>query len=91
VNTILKERWFSLSDEDKKTWKRWEQWDAKRYAHHMLIFTNAKDHNDFEESNKSEADASEIIHVPKKRKIPDEAEAASHRDPLTSIPKKSRH
>ena len=56
----------------------------------MLIFTNAKDHNDFEESNKSEADASEIIHVPKKRKIPDEAEAASHHDPLTSIPKKSR-
>jgi hypothetical protein len=57
----------------------------------MLIFMNAKDHSNFEESNKSEADASEIIHVPKKCKIPDKVEVASHRDPLTSIPKKSRH
>jgi hypothetical protein len=91
VNTILKERWFSLSEEDKKTWKGWEQWDAKRYAHHMFIFTNAKDHSDPEESNKSEVDVPEIMHVPKKRKISDAADPASHRDPLTPIPKKSRH
>ena len=70
-----------MSDEDKKIWKRWEKWDAQRYAHHMSIFTKAKDLSDREESNKREAEASEIMHVPKKRKIPDEADAAAGRDP----------
>jgi hypothetical protein len=95
VNKILKEGWFALSDEDKKIWKGWEQWDAKRYAHDAFIFANGKARSDSkeytEESNGVEADALQAVHVPKKRKIRVDADASSHRDPLSSIPKKSRY
>ena len=89
MNEILKERWFSLSDNEKHTWKRWEQWDAKRYAHEMVTFRNAQNSsNEAAESEKEiEADASQTMHVPKKRKLPHEE---SRSDSL-SIPKKSRH
>lgn len=95
MNKILKERWFALSDEDKKIWKGWEQWDAKRYAHDVFVFSNVKARSDSEEnpeeSNGDEADALQSVHVPKKRKIGVDADAVSHRDPLSSIPKKTRN
>lgn len=84
-----------MSDEDKKIWKGWEQWDAKRYAHDVFVFSNVKalsDSGDYpEDSNVGEADALQAVHVPKKRKISVDADAASHRDPLSSIPKKARN
>jgi len=73
-----------LSKEDKQTWKAWEQWDAKRYAHHLDIYNKAQEDSKEDvatELSESEADTSQILHVPKKRKSFSTAE---------SIPKKSR-
>lgn len=85
VNSILREKWYALSKEDKKTWKAWEQWDAKRYAHQLVIFRNAQvesNKDEVEAESESETNTSEILHVPKKRKSQDKME---------SIPKKSRN
>ena len=38
VNSILKERWYALTDDDKHKWKGWESWDAKRYAFQMEVY-----------------------------------------------------
>lgn len=85
---MLKERWFSLSDADRKIWKGWERWDAKRYAHQMMIYSQSQDRTDADESNKSEGtDALTTMHVPKKRKA---SAAESSVSSFSPIPKKSR-
>ncbi len=38
VNSILKERWYDLTDDGKHTWKEWEAWDAKRYEHQLNVY-----------------------------------------------------
>lgn len=88
VNSILREKWYSLSKEDKKTWKRWEQWDAKRYAHQLVIYNAAQESSKDDAAvagpSESEANVSNIMHVPKKRKPEDKAESLH-------IPKKARN
>lgn len=42
VNGILKERWFSLSNEEKDVWKKWQVWDEKRYRYQMRVFEDAE-------------------------------------------------
>lgn len=70
VNGILKERWFSISDEDKKTWKAWEEWDVKRFARDTAIHQNAK--RAIKKKRLSEPKSPQKgnqIHVPKKKKM----------------------
>jgi len=71
VNSLLKEKWFSLTDQDKKVWKKWEKWDLKRFARDTSIFDKA------EFNRKRSHDVSEdlcqdgvlqTMHIPKKRK-----------------------
>jgi len=42
VNSILKDAWIALSEEDKSVWKKWEVWDALRYERDLQIFQKAK-------------------------------------------------
>lgn len=76
-----------MSEEDKKTWKAWEEWDVKRHAYHLAIYKKAQaDPKDdaSAEPTESEADSSLMsMHVPKKRKSHDKVEAPK-------IPKKPR-
>lgn len=38
INSILKERWYALTDDEQDTWREWEVWDAKRYEYQMKIY-----------------------------------------------------
>ena len=42
VKRILKERWTNLSKDEKKVWKKWEGWDAKRYRRDVILFERNK-------------------------------------------------
>ena len=38
MNKILKEKWLAFSDEEKQMWKKWQEWDAKRYERDIKIY-----------------------------------------------------
>ena len=40
VNSILKDKWYALTDDEKQVWKEWEVWDAKRYEYQSGIYAN---------------------------------------------------
>lgn len=80
VNSILREKWYSLSKEEKQKWKEWEQWDAKRHAHQLAIYNTAQtahvdDGDASSEPTKSADDSLSALHVPKKRKVEDKLDA----------------
>ena len=87
VNSILREKWYALTKEDKQTWKEWEQWDAKRYAYHLAIYDKARaarsgTSEDDATSPKPSNTSADDLHVPKKRKVQDTKIETTH------IPKK---
>jgi len=101
VNAILKDRWFSLTDEEKDTWKKWEKWDAKRHDHDVAIFERSerkKRKSKDENARKREFSTSPVqgMNIPKKRKTqestPDPSSDGRHTPPQGSfsIPKKKR-
>lgn len=88
---MLKEKWFSLTDDEKHTWTKWEEWDAKRFDRDKVIFEKEcrrkSGHNDMEHSRRgNEKDTVSDMHIPKKRKGHDMGIGS----PLSSIPKKRR-
>ena len=38
VNKILKEKWIAFSEEERQVWKKWQEWDAKRYERDIKIY-----------------------------------------------------
>lgn len=68
---MLKDRWFSLEEDETKIWKSWEKWDAKRFAHDSEVFEQAikkrKKSDDVLEDHGQSA-ALQGMHIPKKRK-----------------------
>jgi hypothetical protein len=82
VNSLLKERWVDLADEEKAHWRAWAEWDKKRHAHELVIFQNRRSEDlETEAYADYEEDVTQNFHVPKKRK----STAVS-----SSIPKKKR-
>ena len=77
VNSILKDRWYALNDEEKQVWKGWEVWDAKRYEYQAGIYEKRG-----QKKSKSSS--------PDKASIKGTASKNSHgHDNGPSIPKKS--
>jgi hypothetical protein len=66
INSILKDRWYDLTDKERDTWRDWEVWDAKRYEYQMKIYAK-KD----EPSSSVSTPALSIPKksIPKKRKV----------------------
>ena len=77
VNGILKERWMDMSEEEKDHYRRWTEWDKKRYAHEQAIFDRRRsellqgddddDAMSYDEAP-AEVDGTESLHVPKKKR-----------------------
>lgn len=38
VNGILKERWFGLDADEKAVWKKWQEWDERRYNYQVRLY-----------------------------------------------------
>lgn len=88
VNEILRDRWLSLPDEEKQTWRTWATWDKKRYARDLGIYEKAQKSQNERITPAPDEDTMEKIHVPKKRSA-----STSEGDgglPLDHIPKKKR-
>lgn len=66
INSILKERWYALTDDEQDTWRKWEVWDAKRYEHEVKIYSKKE-----QPVNAAPAPAMSIPKksIPKKRKL----------------------
>jgi SWI/SNF-related matrix-associated actin-dependent regulator of chromatin subfamily A member 5 len=86
VNSILREKWYALTKEDKQIWKQWEQWDAKRHAYHLSIYNKARavrsGVSEDDATSKPSSTSADDLHVPKKRKVQDTNMETTH------IPKK---
>jgi SWI/SNF-related matrix-associated actin-dependent regulator of chromatin subfamily A member 5 len=96
VNGILRDRFVSLSEEEKKMWRAWAAWDKKRYEHSRMAnfkpitllnffeFSQryARDLKTYERRNGTLMEASEERHDQSKRRNSDGA--AGH------VPKKKR-
>lgn len=78
INKILKERWLSLSEDKKDRWRKWADWDKKRYERDLIIF-NSRDAGQHEDDTLYKEDGTEKLHIPKKRKNAE-----------SSVPKKKR-
>jgi len=98
VNKLLKKRWLSLTDSQKVQWNKWEEWDKKRYSHHLTIHetqrrkkrnrsNDDKRHGEerHEDKDRSHSDS---MQIPKRNKMV-ESNASMSRD-FPSIPKKRR-
>jgi len=84
VNSILKQRWLELSDEEKGVWRRWQEWDSLRYRRDCVI-------HEAKQTIKHENSGA----IPKKRSNPEMSQAVYSNDnaPKSSfhIPKKKKH
>jgi len=82
VNSILKDRWYALSEDEKHVWKEWEVWDAKRYEHQCSIYENRQSRAKKAKSNSPPREPPKDGVIPKKS-IP-------KKDSAFSIPKKRK-
>lgn len=63
-----------MSDDDKTVWREWAYWDKKRFAHETALFEKSaadKEHKDSVVTNDSPDNATQLVHVPKKRRSSD--------------------
>lgn len=71
INGILKQRWNDMSAEDKHIFRRWSDWDQKRYAHEDAIFSQRKAEtlgDDMDDDDPIADDGTQSLHVPRKKK-----------------------
>ncbi|KAL7579857.1 hypothetical protein ACA910_004869 [Epithemia clementina (nom. ined.)] len=71
VNGILKQRWEEMSAEEKLIFRRWSEWDQKRYAHEEAIFSQKTAEalgDDLDDDEPIADDGTQSLHVPKKKK-----------------------
>lgn len=86
VNSMLKDRWYALTDDEKQVWKGWEVWDAKRYEYQSGIYEK-RNQKKSKSGSPSKADGPSI---PKKA-IPKKPRKDSLGDSSSlSIPKKRK-
>jgi hypothetical protein len=88
VHAILKDRWHELSEDEKDVYRKWAEWDRQRYAHEQSIFAKHQkevQHEDEEDVSMQEANTSDALHVPKKKKKRSMASANNNED---SVPLK---
>ncbi|KAG7359848.1 SNF2-related protein [Nitzschia inconspicua] len=71
VNEVLRDRFMSLSEDEKKTWREWASWDKKRYVRDLEIYesvgsggTTDKDQG---QKKRRKSDGN-VAHVPKKQR-----------------------
>ena len=81
MNSILKEKWFALSRDDKSVWKKWEAWDAERYKRDLKLFEDAK---------RSKRSSSNNTVTGKSKRDTGIAEKTPMSDQGLSVPKKKR-
>jgi SWI/SNF-related matrix-associated actin-dependent regulator of chromatin subfamily A member 5 len=70
VNSLLKEQWLGLSDDEKEVYRRWTEWDKKRFAHEEFIFQQRRTELFQQDEGADETvadDGTQDLHVPKKR------------------------
>eukprot|EP00543_Licmophora_paradoxa_P000059 CAMPEP_0202451678 /NCGR_PEP_ID=MMETSP1360-20130828/10063_1 /ASSEMBLY_ACC=CAM_ASM_000848 /TAXON_ID=515479 /ORGANISM="Licmophora paradoxa, Strain CCMP2313" /LENGTH=392 /DNA_ID=CAMNT_0049070309 /DNA_START=132 /DNA_END=1310 /DNA_ORIENTATION=- len=81
VNGILKERWLSLSVSDKEKWRKFEEWDTKRFERDNALYE--KIHSSPTKAHKKKRKESDVeisqhstqesvnsaLSIPKKRKL----------------------
>ena len=68
VNGILKQRWMDMTTEEKHVFRRWSEWDQKRYAHEEAIFSKRTADALDDEVEDEIVDGTQSLHVPKKKK-----------------------
>jgi hypothetical protein len=69
LQTLLKEGWLELPEDEKDTFRGWTEWDKKRYARDLAIFESRRIENEDVPVDADEDDM-KAVHVPKKRKSP---------------------
>lgn len=76
VNGILKERWMDMSEDEKDYYRRWTDWDKKRFAHEQAVFDKRRtellqggaEDDVMMNDEAAPADGTESLHVPKKKR-----------------------
>lgn len=68
VQDLLKEGWINLPEEEKETYRRWTEWDKKRYSRDLAVFQSRREDDLEDTTDHVENDDMKAIHVPKKKK-----------------------
>lgn len=90
MHGILRDRWVSLGEEDKKVWHRWASWDKKRYERELAIYEGVISSRD-NEQKVSNGERGDSLHVPKKRKSAENRDSVNGIDStFAAIPKKKK-
>jgi len=83
VNSMLRDRWYALTDDEKQVWKGWEVWDAKRYEYQLDIYeTRNQKKSKSGSPNKADGPSIPKKSIPKKHSLGDGSSL--------SIPKKRK-
>jgi len=93
VNGILKERWFALSAEEKTVWKKWQQWDERRYQHQLRLFERKKKKKKQKRVGSPQKDVSSSkmdVDTPPVSPHKHTVESATKSESSISIPKKAK-
>lgn len=67
VNSLLKERYLALSDEEKRVWRDWASWEKKRYQRDVSIFERVSGSKP-NARKRPASDEQQGDHIPKKNK-----------------------
>lgn len=73
INGILKDRWDEMSEDEKRVFRRWSDWDKKRFHYEELIFNKrhaAAMADDDMDDLPIPDDGTQNLHVPKKKRGP---------------------
>lgn len=66
VNSLLKESWIAMKDEDKEVWRLWAEWDIKRFERDSAIFSKVSGVKRKVAAQSEESEQIFTAHVPKK-------------------------
>lgn len=99
VNGILKERWFGLDAEEKAVWKKWQEWDERRYNYQVRLYerkhkkTKQKSKGSPKKRKASTADEGATnmeLSTPPATPVKQAADSAVKSENTMSIPKKAK-
>lgn len=87
VNGKLKDRWDSLTEDEKQVWKDWEVWDAKRYEHQLGTYESRHSSQGSQSLKKSKI-AEDAVSIPKIPKKSGDHQRSDSQGSSFSIPKR---
>jgi hypothetical protein len=88
VNSILKQRWSGLSDEEKDDWKKWQIWDSLRFKRDSIIFNEKRAATSKSPSTAQDSQEQSSISPTKKRGSQEPSQATNN---ANDSPKKSSY